>query len=392
MNGGWPIIQLSECCDIVSGSTPRREIAEYWHGDIPWVTPKDISKLDGAKVLEDAPEYITEAGYKACSTTMLPKGTVLFSSRAPIGLVAVAGRAMCTNQGFKSFVPHKNVSSDYLYHCMKWMAPSIAAMGNGATFKEVSKTTMERVSIPLPPLKEQQRLAAIMDKADSICRKRAETISLLDELLGSTFLDMFGDPVNNHRCWPLKALGDVCSVQLGKMLSSKSKTGVNSKKYLRNANIRWRHIDFSDVLEMDFSPVEQKKFSLKNGDLLVCEGGEVGRCAIWEKENQEYYYQKALHRIRVEKKLICPEYLQEYLYWMSLLGGLIKASSEVTFSHLTAEKIKTLQVPVPPIELQKKFIGKYNKILAIRNKLNNLLDQNNNLFQSVVQRAFKGEL
>jgi len=142
MSMSWPNVPLSKCCDIVSGSTPRREVAAYWDGHIPWVTPKDISELNGTKILEDAPEYITDAGYKACSTRMLPQGSILFSSRAPIGLVAVAGREMCTNQGLKSLVPHENVDSDYLYHCMKWMAPKIAEMGNGATFKEVSKSTM----------------------------------------------------------------------------------------------------------------------------------------------------------------------------------------------------------------------------------------------------------
>ncbi|MFM7884367.1 MAG: restriction endonuclease subunit S, partial [Microcystis panniformis] len=91
----WILIPLGDCCQIISGSTPKRNKPEYWGGDIPWVTPKDLGKLK-TPVLKDAPEKITEAGYKSCSTTLLPQGSILFSSRAPIGYVAIAGRPMCT--------------------------------------------------------------------------------------------------------------------------------------------------------------------------------------------------------------------------------------------------------------------------------------------------------
>jgi type I restriction enzyme S subunit len=115
------MVPLGECCRIVSGSTPKRNKAEYWDGDIPWVTPKDLSKLD-SPILKDAPEKITQAGYTSCSTTLMPEGSILFSSRAPIGHVAIAGRAMCTNQGFKSLVPGDKVHSPYLYWCMRQYA------------------------------------------------------------------------------------------------------------------------------------------------------------------------------------------------------------------------------------------------------------------------------
>ena len=132
--------------------------------------------------------------------------------------------------------------------------------------------------------------------------------------------------------------------------------------------------------------------SLVAGDLLVCEGGEVGRCAIWTKQDGEYFYQKALHRIRVDKEILLPEYLQEFFYWMANLGGLVKASSEVTFAHLTAEKIKTLSVPIPSLQRQKEYTSLYNKTLEIRNRFNALQKEEDALFGSLVVRAFKGEL
>ncbi|HAC64928.1 MAG TPA: hypothetical protein DCF68_15705, partial [Cyanothece sp. UBA12306] len=206
----WTLESLGNCCKVVSGSTPRRNKSEYWNGDIDWVTPKDLSHLNSS-VLQEAPEKITELGYKSCSTTLLPKGSILFSSRAPIGLIAIAGKPMCTNQGFKSLIPNSSVYSAYLYWCMRFFTPQLASQGCGTTFKELSKTVVEKFKIPLPPLEEQKRIAKILDKADEIRRKRKESIRLTDELLRSTFLDMFGDPVINPKGWEVKKLGEIAN-------------------------------------------------------------------------------------------------------------------------------------------------------------------------------------
>ncbi|NJL60724.1 MAG: hypothetical protein HC903_01445 [Methylacidiphilales bacterium] len=122
---GWKLEKLGECCQIISGSTPSRNKPEYWGGSISWVTPKDLSKLK-SPILEDSPEKITEVGYKSCSTTLMPAGAILFSSRAPIGHVAIAGKPMCTNQGFKSLVPNSSVDSAFLYWCMRYFARDTA--------------------------------------------------------------------------------------------------------------------------------------------------------------------------------------------------------------------------------------------------------------------------
>ncbi|EOT0831143.1 restriction endonuclease subunit S [Escherichia coli] len=367
----WPMVKLKDCCEVVGGATPKRNIASYWEGDIPWITPKDISNLNSPFIYE-APEHISSAGYKAAATYMLPVGTVLLTSRAPIGNVAIAGIELCTNQGFKSLIPGKNVHNKYLYHCIKKFAPKLELLGNGATFKEVSKTVVEHFEIPLPPFEEQKRIASILDKADVIRQKREETVKLANDYLRATFLEMFGDPVRNPQNWKLEKFGDIADCQLGKMLSKKSKTGVFSKKYLRNANVRWRKIDIHDLLEMDFNEKEISKFELRRGDLLVCEGGEIGRCAIWNNQIKDCYYQKALHRVRSNYSLVTSVYLQEYLYSMAKKNAFSEFISEVTFSHLTAEKLKNLLVPVPPLSLQKKFELIYNKFNSLlSDKYNN---------------------
>lgn len=172
------------------GATPKRNVASYWDGDIPWITPKDVSNLSEPYIYE-APEYISKAGYKAAATYMLPVGTVLLTSRAPIGNVAIAGIELCTNQGFKSLIPGKNIYNKYLYHCIKKFVPQLELLGNGATFKEVSKKVVENFEIPLPPFEVQKRIADILDKADGIRQKREKAIKLTDNFLRATFLEMF---------------------------------------------------------------------------------------------------------------------------------------------------------------------------------------------------------
>lgn len=186
----WPMVKLKDCCEVVGGATPKRNVASYWDGDIPWITPKDVSNLSEPYIYE-APEYISKAGYKAAATYMLPVGTVLLTSRAPIGNVAIAGIELCTNQGFKSLIPAKNIYNKYLYHCIKKFVPQLELLGNGATFKEVSKKVVENFEIPLPPFEVQKRIADILDKADGIRQKREKAIKLTDNFLRATFLEMF---------------------------------------------------------------------------------------------------------------------------------------------------------------------------------------------------------
>lgn len=164
-------MKLGECAEIHSGSTPRTNNPDFWDGDITWVTPKDLSKLK-SKFISKTESKITQLGFDSCSTKLLPENSVLFSSRAPIGHVAINTIPMCTNQGFKSFVPKADLlDSQYLYYWLKANKEYLQDLGVGATFKEISKTVIANVEIPLPPLAEQRRIASILDQADELRQK-----------------------------------------------------------------------------------------------------------------------------------------------------------------------------------------------------------------------------
>ncbi|MGX9228047.1 restriction endonuclease subunit S [Streptomyces albus] len=134
---GWVRTTLAEVGDIVSGATPKTSVQEYWDGDIPWLTPDDLSK-NPAKTTTKGRRSLTRAGYESCSTRLLPRGSVLFTSRAPIGYVTIAEQEICTNQGFKSITPEAGISPEYLYWYLQYKTPDITRRASGTTFKEIS--------------------------------------------------------------------------------------------------------------------------------------------------------------------------------------------------------------------------------------------------------------
>ncbi len=163
----WIKVKISDLGQVVGGATPSTKVDKYYNGDISWITPKDLSDFKGRYIVRGE-RNITKAGMDSCSTQLLPKNTVLFSSRAPIGYVAIAEKEMCTNQGFKSVIPNEDVDYLFLYYLLKYNKDKIEAMGSGTTFKEVSGNTMRNVEVVIPESKDiQKKIAAVLDSIDS---------------------------------------------------------------------------------------------------------------------------------------------------------------------------------------------------------------------------------
>ena len=168
MNDCWSSCTISDLGTVVGGSTPSTKKAEnYANGNIPWITPKDLAGYNH-RFISRGERNITETGFKSCSLQMLPKHSVLFTSRAPIGYIAIAENELCTNQGFKSIVPNSETDFMFLYYLLKYNKNNIENMGSGTTFKEVSGATMRNISVLVPSdKKHQQKIAAVLSALDS---------------------------------------------------------------------------------------------------------------------------------------------------------------------------------------------------------------------------------
>ncbi|WP_300107178.1 restriction endonuclease subunit S [uncultured Alistipes sp.] len=192
--GEWKTYKLSEIGSIVGGATPSTTVDTYYNGDIPWLTPKDLSNFH-ERYIERGERNITKSGLNSCSAQLLPAGSVLFSSRAPIGYVAIAKNPIATNQGFKSIIPNpEKVDSLFLYYLLKHNKDNIEAMGSGTTFKEVSGATMKNIEVYLPEsLEEQRQIAGILgsldDKIELNRRINANLEAQAQALFRSWFVD-----------------------------------------------------------------------------------------------------------------------------------------------------------------------------------------------------------
>ena len=385
-----PFFRLDEVAGVVSGSTPSTTIKEYYGGDILWATPKDLSGLDDI-YLSETKKRITEAGYKSCSTTLLPAGSVLFSSRAPIGLIAIAKHEICTNQGFKNFVcDRKKLLPEYLYYCLRFYRPMIQGLGRGATFTEISKELISCFKIPVPPIEKQKEVAELLIKTEQLIKKRRETLRLADDFLKSAFLEMFGDPATNPKKWPIKDFREsFSSIIYG--TGSPPAYQDSGIPFVRATNIKGGTVLSKD---MKFISVEEakkiEKCKLAFGNLILFRSGvNAGDCGLIPQPFDGAYAAYDLILKLPYPSAVFFNHLINSDFGKTMLAPLKRRAGQ---PHLNAEQISSLKFITPPIEDKQKFAVLVQKIEKYKEKLKQSETHLQSLFNSLMQRAFRGEL
>lgn len=304
------------------------------------------------------------------------------------------GRVMCLPEkssviGTMQYIlPNEGVNVHYLAFAMEHM--NLAKYFSGATiphiyFKDYGKEKLlERTE------KEQKSIAEILNKMDSLISLRKQQIAKLDELVKARFVEMFGNIIRNDKSWPIHNFSDIASSRLGKMLDAKQQTGKYSYPYLANFNVQWFNFNVDNLNQMDFNEAEQKEFELRDGDLLVCEGGEIGRCAVWHNEIQPCFFQKALHRVRCNRQLVQPDYLAWWFKYNCNHGGFAEiAGAKATIAHLPGIKLKQLQVALPPLSLQNEFAAFVERIDQQKQTVQQSLEKLELMKKALMQEYFR---
>ena len=191
MSVAWPEVPLGAFADVVGGGTPSTNEPSYWGGDIAWITPKDLSRLEG-RFVSVGDRNITVAGLEASSAKALPAGALVVSSRAPIGYVAIAAEPLATNQGCRSLV-FKDDEPHFFYYVLKSSTKKLEALANGTTFREISGSGMKRVVVPRPPLDQQRAIASILGAIDDKIEQRLQTAQAVERLAQTMFRAWFVD-------------------------------------------------------------------------------------------------------------------------------------------------------------------------------------------------------
>ena len=380
--------RLGELCNVVSGGTPSRAIAGFWDGGtIPWIK---IGNIKG-KYVGEADEYITQAGLEGSSTKMLSAGTILFTIFATLGEVGILTIKACTNQAIAGITikNQSEVSTDYLYYFLKSKKSYVTALGRGVAQNNINLSILRNFEVPIPALSMQKQIVDVLDKAEKIIEARQKQLQKLDELVKARFVEMFGDVIRNSKSWEIRVLADIASSRLGKMLDTKQQTGECSYPYLANFNVQWFRFNTENLNQMDFNEEDRIEFELQNGDLLVCEGGEIGRCAVWHNEIQPCFFQKALHRVRCNRQIVHPDYLGWWFKYNCDHDGFATiAGAKATIAHLPGVKLKQLRVAIPPLELQEQFAAFVNQTDKSKAAVQKALDEAQLLFDSLMQKYF----
>lgn len=287
-------------------------------------------------------------------------------------------------------VPDESVKCKYLYYFFKANMDVLERGFKGAGLRHTNKQYIGNIELgEIPSLDYQIEVIEILDKIEKIIAMEKKQLMELDYFIQSRFVEMFGNIIQNDKQWSVLRFSDITSSRLGKMLDTKQQTGQRSFPYLANFNVQWFRFELDNLNQMDFSEADQEEFKLEEGDLLVCEGGEIGRCAIWHNEIQPCYFQKALHRVRCNQQIILPDYLAWWFqYNCEHKGFSAIEGAKATIAHLPGAKLKVLPVVTPPLELQSQFavfVRQVDKLKAMEQKS---LEKLQLLFDSLMQKYF----
>ena len=347
--------KLGDICEIVSGTTPKTNIPEYWDGNIKWITPAELS--DDSYIIEDSVRHITELGVKKTGLTSFPEGTVILSSRAPIGKVAIAGCEMYCNQGFKNLICSEIINNKYLYWFLKGNTEFLNSLGRGATFKEISKQIVSAIEINVPSLNEQEFSVRILERVSGLIALRKRELQFLDDLIKARFVEMFGDESNPYS-WPIVNVEEVANVSVGVVIKpaqyyTDAEHGV---KAFRSLNIGPMTIKDGDWVYFSYEGNDKNaKSQLKENDLLIVRSGAPGTACVVPKQ---YEGCNAIDIIiaRPKTERINPYYLCTYTNMPHGKRQIEEGTGGAAQQHFNVGKYNKLRLMLPPMGLQKEFV------------------------------------
>lgn len=350
----WKMVKLGDVCEIQAGGTPSRGTAIYWeNGNIPWIKIGDIE----GKFVDEASEYITDAGLANSSAKLFPPDTLLYTIFATLGEVAILRVKAATNQAIAGIIikNRDEVLMEYLFYALCSMKERVNNIGRGVAQNNINLSILKNIEIPLPPLEEQKRIADILDKASNLIDLRKQQLEKMDLLIKSQFIDMFGDPVTNPKGWEVKRIEELCESIFGGGTPSKSHaeyydgdipwvTSKDMKSILISDSID--HINDKAVLN------SSAKYIPKQSLLMVIRSGIL-------KHTLPIGINTRVVTINQDMKAFIPNaninvWFMFYTFKMherSLLNN-VRA---VTADNIEFSIIKNLMIPVPPIDLQNQF-------------------------------------
>ena len=382
--------KLGEVCTIVSGSTPKTSVTSYWDGNIKWITPAELN--EDTFYIMDSVRHITEEGKEKTGLSYLPTGTVILSSRAPIGKTAIAGCEMCCNQGFKNLICSDAIYNEYLYFFLKSKTDYLNSMGRGATFKEISKSIVESIEIPLPEVNQQKEIAEKFKKLEQLISLRKQQLSKLDELVKVRFVEMFGDFEFNPKEFLVYHLCELCDVGSSKRIYQEEQS-ISGIPFLKVADLN-ELIDTGKYSCSTFIPLERyeqllhKELTPTENDILITSRGTLGKCYIVQSDD-EFYFQDGmiswLSNFSPKVSSIYISYLFAQPYIQKQIESLQAGS---TVAYLSIAMLKKINVILPPKKLQDDFAAFVERVDKQKQTVQQSLEKLELMKKALMQEYF----
>ena len=376
--------RLGDICTVVSGSTPKSNIPEYWDGDIKWITPAELTEQ--SYIITDSARHITELGVQKTGLKPFPAGTVILSSRAPIGKTAIAGCEMFCNQGFKNLICSDQINNRYLYWFLACNTDYLNSLGRGATFKEISKGIVEDIEIPLPSISKQVEIAEKFEKVSDLIALRKEQLAKLDQLVKSRFIELFGDPVKNTMGWPSKPLNDVCD-GIGDGLHGTPEYDDNGGYPFINGN---NLIDGKIVITSATKMVSQETYTkhfidISSNAILISINGTLGKLAFYNGE-QVMLGKSACYcnlKLNVNKVFVYGVMKSD-----AFAEFLDNCSTKSTIKNVGLKAMREYKLILPPTELQEQFAAFVEQTDKSKLAIQQSLDKLETLKKTLMQEYF----
>jgi len=363
------IYKISEIGEVVGGGTPSTTNPDFWGGDIPWISPKDLTGYNSVYISQGE-NFLTPKGLKS-GTKLLPKDTVLFSSRAPIGYIAIASNPICTNQGFKSVICNQEVVNPlFLYYYLKGNLDYIKLFGTGATFPELSGSAMKKIKVQIPALNIQQKIASILSTYDNLIENNTKRIRLLEQMAENLYKEWFvrfrfpgHEKVEMEnglpKGWKQVNLFDVADVFYGYAFKSNMFCDDSSL----NAVVRIR--DIQDNATATYTSEEcSDKYLIKENSILVGMDGIFHMC-LWNGDRA--YLNQRVVKLNSKYDKLC-----NYLLYMSIRPQVKfweQVISGTTVAHLGDKHLRKMKVLIPTDDILEKANSFIEGIMIEKNKL-----------------------
>jgi type I restriction enzyme S subunit len=380
-------VTLSDFCATGSGGTPSRSKLEryYQGGTIPWVKSGELRE----SIINRAEEYVTDAALKESSIKLVPAGAILLAMYgATVGRLGILGIEATTNQAVCHIVPDPKVAlTRYVYHALSSQVPNLISMGVGGAQPNINQGIIKNLAIPLPPLPEQRRIAAILDQADALRAKRREAYAQLDSLTQSIFIEMFGDLTK----YPIASLADMCELITDGTHQTPTYADAGTI-FLSAKNVTSGYIDWERIKYIPESLHQElhRRLSPKVNDILLAKNGTTGVAAIVDRScTFDIYVSLALLR---PKHGVVPGYLLGAINSPICKKQFNESLKGIGVPNLHLKEIRDTQIPVPPIHVQEDFARAMTAVERQKSACIKASSELDRLFASLQHRAFRGEL